>query len=444
MGCPALTQPGNCNTHLCPVDCIYSAYTAFGSCSLSCGSGTKTRTRSVASLEQYGGKKCTVFKNTDFCNTQKCPIDCKVTEWNDWETCSVSCALGSQKRSRTIASREKYGGKTCPTLSDSQNCNRGPCPIHCETSMWSKWTTCTHSCGVKTGTTKRARSITTHAKHGGYTCPALMEEEYCNNHHCPIDCIVSSWGTYGACTKSCGTEGTSLRTRTIEEEAKYGGACLSLSSSRECNRFGCPLDCVVSEWKDWSACSSRCEGHNGGKGISTRTRRIVKASNHGGSCPDLVETKACNRHRCDCSHIWCEKVVHEDYKQVAIRVHHDKNEQYGQHHVCKMIEDQCRCKCHTGPFYWLKGFHNNANEGTKWHGFKYKEEESKGGEYTKKNKDWTKALQEGKNEGKKTSDYSKKEVKNNHYEEHDEEDTLAHRSAHFRTGKYAADYAATR
>jgi hypothetical protein len=446
--CPALTSTGNCNTQLCPVDCVYETWSKFGGCGKSCGGGVKTRTRSVASAAQYGGKNCAVFTNTDTCNNHECPVDCVVSEWADWADCSVTCATGKQHRTRTVVSREKYGGKTCKTLSDTQSCNRGPCPIHCEVSSWKSWTACTHSCGVKTGTKTRTRSVTTHAAHGGYTCPALMEEEYCNNHHCPKDCIVSSWGAWGICDKTCGN-GKSIRSRKVVEPAMHGGACLSLTTSKACNTFECPANCEVSAWTDWSACSSRCEGHNGGLGISTRSRKIVKHAQHGGSCPDLVATKACNRHKCDCSHIWCEKVVHAQFKQVAIRVHHDKNEQFGQHHVCKMLGDQCRCKCHTGPFYWLKGFHNNANKGTKWHGFKYSEDDSSKGKYAKKNEDWTKPLQTGtrgqktvfKNEGKKTSDYSTEEVKNNYYEKYDNEDTKKKRSAHFRTDTTHADYA---
>jgi hypothetical protein len=43
---------------------------------------------------------------------------------------------------------------------------------------------------------------------------------------------------------------------------------------------------------------------------------------------------------------------HEVYGKYAIRVHHDPNEQFGSKHVCKILDGQCRCKCHSGPFYW--------------------------------------------------------------------------------------------
>lgn len=50
-----------------------------------------------------------------------------------------------------------------------------------------------------------------------------------------------------------------------------------------------PTDCVVGNWTEWSDCSEKCD-----QGIQKRTRRVVKASAHGGeACPSLEETKAC-------------------------------------------------------------------------------------------------------------------------------------------------------
>lgn len=43
---------------------------------------------------------------------------------------------------------------------------------------------------------------------------------------------------------------------------------------------------------------------------------------------------------------------HQVYGKYSIRVHHDPNEKFGSKHVCKILDGQCRCKCHSGPFYW--------------------------------------------------------------------------------------------
>lgn len=347
--CPLLSQTRACNTHACPVNCVVSSWGRWGSCTKSCGGGRRTRSRSVVVAAVYGGKACPGRVSSGSCNGHPCPLNCVVSQWSDWGSCSVTCHAGTQQRSRTITAHEAYGGVSCPVLSQTQACQRGPCPIHCKVSAWTSWSACTKSCG--TGTHARARKIVTHAQHGGFVCPVLNEERHCNEHFCPVDCVVSPWTSFGACTTSCGT-GKQTRTRQIVEAAKYGGACLPLSNDRACNEQPCPVNCVVSEWTKWSECSRRCEGDRGGGGISTRSRSILAPAAHGGSCPQLDATRECNRHKCDCSHIWCEAMEHEVYGKYAIRVHHDPNEQFGSKHVCKILDGQCRCKCHSGPFYW--------------------------------------------------------------------------------------------
>jgi hypothetical protein len=51
------------------------------------------------------------------------------------------------------------------------------------------------------------------AKHGGDECP-VSEERVCNTQSCPIDCKVSAWTSYSACTKSCGT-GSKTKSRSL-------------------------------------------------------------------------------------------------------------------------------------------------------------------------------------------------------------------------------------
>jgi hypothetical protein len=75
----------------------------------------------------------------------------------------------------------------------------------------------------------------------------------------------------------------------------YGGAeCPPLEETRACNEQPCPVDCVVSEWSEWSECSAPCGG-----GTQSRTRTIVTPPANGGTpCPELEETRACNEQPC--------------------------------------------------------------------------------------------------------------------------------------------------
>jgi hypothetical protein len=55
----------------------------------------------------------------------------------------------------------------------------------------------------------------------------------------PVDCVVSPWSAYGACSASCGG-GTQTQTRTVITPASNGGAaCPALSQSQACNVQAC-------------------------------------------------------------------------------------------------------------------------------------------------------------------------------------------------------------
>ena len=62
----------------------------------------------------------------------------------------------------------------------------------------------------------------------------------------PVDCVVSSWSAYGACSASCGG-GTKTQTRTIVTPASNGGAaCPALSQSQSCNLQTCQTSAPIS------------------------------------------------------------------------------------------------------------------------------------------------------------------------------------------------------
>eukprot|EP00386_Alphamonas_edax_P009062 GDKI01029793.1.p1 GENE.GDKI01029793.1~~GDKI01029793.1.p1 ORF type:complete len:160 (+),score=52.59 GDKI01029793.1:1-480(+) len=55
--------------------------------------------------------------------------DCQVTEWSQWEQCSVTCGGGQQSRSRSVSVQPANGGAACPTeLAETQGCNADACP----------------------------------------------------------------------------------------------------------------------------------------------------------------------------------------------------------------------------------------------------------------------------------------------------------------------------
>ena len=49
-------------------------------------------------------------------NISEGPKNCRVGDWGPWDTCSKSCGIGEQRRSRKVLRHPKHGGKHCPEL----------------------------------------------------------------------------------------------------------------------------------------------------------------------------------------------------------------------------------------------------------------------------------------------------------------------------------------
>ena len=66
-------------TFLAPVDCVVSSWSAFGACSLSCGGGTQTQTRTIVTPDSNGGVACPALSQSQACNVQACEYQAPVT-----------------------------------------------------------------------------------------------------------------------------------------------------------------------------------------------------------------------------------------------------------------------------------------------------------------------------------------------------------------------------
>lgn len=219
-----------------------------------------------------------------------CPVDCEV-EWSDWSSCNATCGGGEQTKKATIVTQAAYGGAACPALTQTRSCNRHACPVDCEVE-WSGWSSCNATCGG--GEQTNNGTIITPAAHGGAACPALTQTQSCNEQPCPVNCEVSNWAEWSVCSVTCGG-GEQTRIRTVITSPENGGAaCPVLEETQPCNTQACPVDCVVSEWSEWSACSETC---GGGEQISTRTI-ITPPANGGAACPVLTQTQSCNDQPC--------------------------------------------------------------------------------------------------------------------------------------------------
>ncbi|XP_062620618.1 coadhesin-like, partial [Saccostrea cucullata] len=116
------------------VDGGFSEWSSWTQCSRTCGSGTKTRSRTCTNpVPTNRGRNCTgAYAEIADCTIAGCPVDGHWSGWTAWGDCSVSCGGGSQQKNRYCSNPSpQNGGLPClGTNTDTQTCNPSPCPIH--------------------------------------------------------------------------------------------------------------------------------------------------------------------------------------------------------------------------------------------------------------------------------------------------------------------------
>ncbi|XP_078694769.1 uncharacterized protein LOC144923806 [Branchiostoma floridae x Branchiostoma belcheri] len=125
-----------------------------GDCSVTCGDGVMTQTRTCTNPEPAnGGAQCTREDGTrglgedrtEPCNQGACPIDGGWSDWVDGD-CSVTCGDGVMTQTRTCTNPEPANGGAQCTREDgtrgldedrTESCNQGACPIAVSDSTFS-------------------------------------------------------------------------------------------------------------------------------------------------------------------------------------------------------------------------------------------------------------------------------------------------------------------
>ncbi|XP_047140362.2 uncharacterized protein LOC100203937 isoform X7 [Hydra vulgaris] len=246
----------------------WSDWSSWSNCSVSCGDGTKNRTRMC--LDPVKSCLGNTTDITDCYSNLTCAANTlsNWSDWSSWSNCSVSCGDGTKNRTRMCLDPVKsclgnttditdcYSNLTCAAISMSS------------WSDWGNWSNCTVTCGV--GVMNRTRMCLGSID----LCEGNTTDitDCSSNQTCTANTLSnwSDWSSWSNCSVSCG-DGTKNRTRMCLDPVK---SCLG--NTTDITDCYSNLTCAAismsswSDWGNWSNCTVTC-----GVGVMNRTRMCL-------------------------------------------------------------------------------------------------------------------------------------------------------------------------
>jgi hypothetical protein len=199
--------------------------------------------------------------------------ECEETEWTE---CSVECGGGTRTRQLSDCNLQM------------QNCNTEACvtPVDCTVSVsYGDWS----DCDLATDTRSRTKPILVDAANGGTPCPS--EADRTETESC---CKVADWSAW-RCNEATGIL---ERERSILQ-GTYDFCPPDLVVREEGGV--CNVDCVMSDWSDWSECKHPLSGNVVDCGPARReaTRTVITpAQGQGAGCGPTWKDESCNLQDC--------------------------------------------------------------------------------------------------------------------------------------------------
>ncbi|XP_038657718.1 adhesion G protein-coupled receptor B2 isoform X1 [Scyliorhinus canicula] len=206
-------------------------------CSLTCGMGWQMRTRSCVA-SPYGTLCSGPLRETRICNNSAtCPVHGLWEEWSPWSLCSVTCGRGSRTRSRMCVAPQ-HGGKACQGSElQTKLCNIALCPVEGQWQQWGPWNRCSVTCS--NGTQQRIRKCI--STHGWTECKGHQAEaRNCFNQDCSTEGKWGPWNHWSLCSKTCDS-GWQRRLRMCKGTSVKGYPCEGSGEEvRTCKEKRCP------------------------------------------------------------------------------------------------------------------------------------------------------------------------------------------------------------
>ncbi|XP_069478609.1 adhesion G protein-coupled receptor B2 isoform X6 [Ambystoma mexicanum] len=162
---------------------LWEEWSPWSLCSVTCGRGSRARTR-ICVAPQHGGKACEGSETqSKVCNLAVCPVEGQWMEWASWSRCSVTCANGTQQRTRKCTASSQGLGECKGAHTDIRECANPDCQADGKWGPWNQWSLCTKTCD---GGWQRRFRMCKGTGLQGYPCEGSGEEvQTCNEKKCP-------------------------------------------------------------------------------------------------------------------------------------------------------------------------------------------------------------------------------------------------------------------
>ncbi|XP_053175102.1 spondin-1a [Scomber japonicus] len=319
-----------------PETCIYSNWSPWSACSsATCEKGKRMRQRMLKAQLDLS-VPCPHTQDFEPCMGPGCSDEdastCMMSEWITWSPCSLSCGMGTRSRERYVKQFPDDGSVCTLPTEETENCvvNEECSPSSCLVTEWGEWDVCSATCGL--GMKRRERMVKMPPADGSVCGAEVLEVEKCMMPEChTIPCMLTPWSDWSDCSVTCG-KGLRTRQRTLKSPVELGECTEELEQVEKCMLPECPIDCVMSEWSEWSECNKSC-----GKGHTIRTRMVKLEPQFGGDhCPEAIQRKKCKIRKCSRGQANSDEKKRRKEQREKRRSKQGRAEVASEHPGCKM------------------------------------------------------------------------------------------------------------